>query len=94
VIPGENLLLHITSVDKVECAHGLLEGEVSIELSNFKMKVMYSGENNQKKEIKFLTKYFSVPLHYIYRLEKKSHHPDKGIISRNFSAEFYTKDYR
>jgi hypothetical protein len=46
------------------------------------------------KEVKFLRKYFSVPLHYIYRLEKKSSQQDMMAGFRNFSAEFYTKDYR
>ena len=57
--------------------HGFLESEVSIELSNFKLNVVHAqADKKLNKEVKYLRKYFSVPLHFIYRVEKKSSQQD------------------
>ena len=45
LVPGEELRLTIPQVERIECVHGFLESEVSIELSNFKMKILHSQKS-------------------------------------------------
>jgi hypothetical protein len=41
-MPGESLLITIPKIERIECVHGFLESEVSIELSNFKLNVVHA----------------------------------------------------
>jgi len=71
-MPGENLLCRVSSIDRIECAHGGLNGEHNrVELSNFKMQVLPKEEARQN-ENKFLNKYFTVALHLINKIERKT----------------------
>ena len=42
IVPGENLLITIPEIERIECVHGCLESEVSIEVSNFKLNIVHA----------------------------------------------------
>ncbi len=69
---GENLLCRVSSIDRIECTNGGLNGEyIKVEVTNFKMQVL-ATEEAKKQENKFLNKYFTVALHLINKIERKT----------------------